>query len=63
MKLNRALWQLAGKMAELKGAAPKVIDAEIVEHQRHRTPEEQTKANEKNCSNYCAVATPASAKD
>ena len=33
VKLNRALWQLAGKMAELKGAGPKVIDAEIVETQ------------------------------
>jgi hypothetical protein len=31
VKLNRALWHFAGKMAELKGAAPKVIDAEIVE--------------------------------
>ena len=30
-KLNRALWHLAGRMAELKGAAPKVIDAEFVE--------------------------------
>jgi len=31
VKLNRALCQLAEHMAELKGAAPKVIDAEIVE--------------------------------
>jgi hypothetical protein len=31
VRLNRALWQLAEHMAELKGAAPKVIDAEIVE--------------------------------
>ena len=31
VRLNRALWALAGKIAELKGAAPKVIDAEIVE--------------------------------
>jgi len=29
-QLNRALWQLAGKMAELKGAGPQVIDAEVV---------------------------------
>jgi hypothetical protein len=31
VRLNRALWALAGKMAELKGEGPKVIDAEIVE--------------------------------
>ena len=31
VKLNRALWQLAARMAELKGEGPKVIDAEIVE--------------------------------
>lgn len=31
VRLNRALWALAGKMAELKGAGPQVIDAEIVE--------------------------------
>jgi hypothetical protein len=31
VKLNRALWHLAERMAELKGAAPKVIDAETVE--------------------------------
>jgi hypothetical protein len=33
VRLNRALWALAGKMAELKGAGPQVIDAEIVETQ------------------------------
>lgn len=31
VRLNRALWALAGKMAELKGVGPQVIDAEIVE--------------------------------
>jgi Domain of unknown function (DUF932) len=31
VRLNRALWQLAAKLAELKGATPKVIDAEVVE--------------------------------
>lgn len=31
VRLNRALWELAAKMAELKGAGPKVIDAEFVE--------------------------------
>ena len=31
VKLNRALWQLAGKMVELKSEGPRVIDAEIVE--------------------------------
>lgn len=33
VRLNRALWALAGKMAELKGVGPKVTDAEIVETQ------------------------------
>jgi hypothetical protein len=31
VRLNRALWALAGKVAELKGEVPKVIDAEIVD--------------------------------
>lgn len=31
VRLNRALWALAEKMAELKGEGPKVIDAEVVE--------------------------------
>jgi hypothetical protein len=31
VKLNRSLWQLASRMAELKGTAPKIIDAEVVE--------------------------------
>jgi hypothetical protein len=31
VRLNRALWALAGKTAELKGEGPKVIDAEILE--------------------------------
>lgn len=31
VRLNRALWALAGKMAELNGAPPRVIDGEIVE--------------------------------
>jgi hypothetical protein len=31
VRLNRALWQLAGKMAELKGAGPEIIDAEVIE--------------------------------
>jgi hypothetical protein len=33
VRLNRALWALAEKMAELKGEGPKVIDAEFVETQ------------------------------
>jgi hypothetical protein len=30
-RLNRSLWQLAERMAELKGAAPKVIEAEFLQ--------------------------------
>jgi hypothetical protein len=33
VRLNRALWQLAAKMAELKGSGPQVIDAETIETQ------------------------------
>jgi len=33
VRINRALWQLASRMAELKGEGSKVIDAEIVETQ------------------------------
>jgi hypothetical protein len=31
VRLNRALWALAGRMAELKGECPKVVEAEFVE--------------------------------
>jgi Domain of unknown function (DUF932) len=33
VRINRALWLLASRMAELKGAGQKVIDAEIIETQ------------------------------